>query len=115
MSEQESIKGKLRKVDLQGKTLNEWAKDYISENYAVFAAPSVYNSWLEMLLSVFYKQFYLFNNEVLFEFVEKEEIDPNYFCFIEDNNDGTYSFYANYYNGGTCLEECLDDEFAKIF
>lgn len=113
MSEQETVKGKLRKIDLQGKTLEEWAKDYIFANYAVFAMPSVYETWLEMLLSVFYKKFYIFNN-ILFEFIELEDIDDSYFCFVEDNKDGTYSFYASYYNGGTCLQECLDDEFTKI-
>lgn len=113
MSEQETVKGKLRKIDLQGKTLEEWAKDYILANYTIFAMPSIYKSWLEMLLSVFYKKFYIFN-DILFEFIELEDIDDSYFCFVEDNKDGTYSFYASYYNGGTCLQECLDDEFTKI-
>lgn len=45
MSEQETVKGKLRKIDLQGKTLEEWAKDYILANYTIFAMPSIYKSW----------------------------------------------------------------------
>ena len=114
MSEQETIKGKIKKVDLQGKTLEEWAKEYVCTNYTVLAIPSVYNSWLEILLNVFHERFYLYNNETLFEFIEKTEIDDSYFCFIEDNKDGTYSFYTSYYNGGTCLQECLDDKFKNI-
>ena len=47
---------------------------------------------------------------MLIEFIEHEEEDnPEDMNYIMQNEDGSYSFIAIFYDGGTYLEEVLSD------
>ena len=54
-------------------------------------------------------------NGIVYETIEEEELDPyGYFSKLKDNGDGTYDYFMTYYNGGTCLKECIEDELEKL-
>lgn len=52
---------------------------------------------------------YVVLNETLYR-IEKEELGDDYFCSLKRNKDGSIDFYTQFYNGGTYLNEMLEDE-----
>ena len=56
-------------------------------------------------------KFYVVNGNV-YETIEDKKVDDA--SFLKDNGDGTYDYFMEFYNGGTCLEECLEYELEKI-
>lgn len=56
-------------------------------------------------------KFYVVNGNI-YETIEDKEVDDA--SFLKDNGDGTYDYFMEFYNGGTCLEECLEHELEKI-
>ena len=59
------------------------------------------------------KIFYI--NENFYKVLEIEEIDPNYEVQVLNKNlDDTYTFEMKYYNGGTCLEEMIQESLEKL-
>ena len=54
-------------------------------------------------------------NDVLWEIIEdKEEEDTQDISILTPNNDGTYSYIMQFYNGGTCLNEMLEDSIKNL-
>lgn len=54
-------------------------------------------------------------NGIVYETIEEEELDPyDDFSKLKDNGDGTYDYFMTFYNGGTCLKECIEDELEKL-
>lgn len=56
---------------------------------------------------------YVILNDVLYSITD-HNIDNDYYCILNENEDGSYNYYTHFYNGGTCLEECLEDELNKV-
>ena len=59
---------------------------------------------------------YIIIRNCLYEWLEHkckydEEDD---FCFLIENQDKTISIHAQFYNGGTCLDEVLNDEWDEL-
>jgi uncharacterized protein with von Willebrand factor type A (vWA) domain len=53
-------------------------------------------------------------NTMLVEFIEHRELDEyEDIEYYKKNIDGTIDFAVEYYNGGTCLEECLEEMVGK--
>ena len=51
----------------------------------------------------------------LWEIIEdNEEEDTEDISILTPNNDGTYSYIMQFYNGGTCLSEMLEDGIKNI-
>jgi hypothetical protein len=45
----------------------------------------------------------------------KSEIDADDGIYqLTPNEDGTLSFTMRFYNGGTCLSECIEEELLKL-
>jgi len=58
------------------------------------------------------KLFYI--NENFYKVLEIEDVDPDYeLQVLIKNSDGTYTFEMKYYNGGTCLEEMIQESLEK--
>lgn len=57
-------------------------------------------------------KFYVIKGNI-YETIEDKRIDDDA-SFLKDNGDGTYDYFMEFYNGGTCLEECLEYELEKI-
>ena len=60
------------------------------------------------------KYIYLRKTNQLFEFVEHSEPEYETIAYGMTNPDGTISFIAQFYDGGTCLNEVLEDIIVKI-
>lgn len=69
--------------------------------------PSYYDSYQEMLLDDFYKQ-YAIHEDALYS-VNIKEIDPDDNIFIANiKADGSFDFEVKYYNGGYSFNEAID-------
>lgn len=110
MSEQETKCGRIKEVDLQGKSIEEWCENYCKERGR---CKSDWETWTEFLFDIDYEKYLIVDNR-LFEIIEIESLDNSYYTRIDKQNNNTYTFYSTYYNGGTCLTECLEDELKLI-
>lgn len=110
MSCYEAHRGVLKKVDtdnirqyLFSLTNNKTAFD---EDYDI--DEFIYNNSLENK--------YIVLNNSLYEWLEhkcKYDEEDN-FCDLKENQDKTISIHVQFYNGGTCLNEVLNDELDKL-
>lgn len=57
-------------------------------------------------------KFYVVKGNI-YETIEDKEIDEDA-SFLKDNGDGTYDYFMEFYNGGTCLSECVEYELEKL-
>ena len=57
-------------------------------------------------------KFYVVKGNV-YETIEDKEVDDDA-SFFKDNGDGTYDYFMEFYNGGTCLSECIEYELEKL-
>lgn len=112
MSEVETHFGKLRKVETS-LTVENWCN-----NQCILAGIkeiSPYNStWQEELLTEFGRKFFIVNGEI-WESVEHIEVDSGGDIDVMiPNEDGTITFVMQFYNGGTCLGECIEYGLKKL-
>lgn len=56
-------------------------------------------------------KFYVANGNV-YETIEDREVDD--LCFLNDNGDGTYDYFMEFYNDGVCLRDCIEYELEKL-
>ena len=62
-----------------------------------------------------YKKLDVGNQSYLIEMLEHKEFgEDEYPLEVSKNEDGTFDFIAQFYNGGTCLEECLEEELERL-
>ena len=57
-------------------------------------------------------KFYIVKGNI-YETIEDKEVDDDA-SFLKDNGDGTYDYFMEFYNGGTCLGECIEYELEKL-
>ena len=65
-------------------------------------------TWEEFFFDIYWDKYFIVNDE-LYQILEVEDIDSCYYVQVDKQDDDTYSFYATYYDGGTCLTECLEE------
>lgn len=100
MSEQETYIGKFKKVSSNPE---EFAKTYLT----IVENLSSEEATLETLLDR-YSRFFVANG-ILYELVTLQELeDPDQTIFNKES-ENVWSFYTSFYNGGTCLEEQLEN------
>lgn len=113
MSEQKTITGKLKEVDLQGKTAEEWAKEYCKVHYNIEKLDEYTESWIQQLMNETDK--FIHAKGHIFEIVEFEDISDEDYCVISRQpTDGTYTFCTSFYNGDTHLGEMLEETLNDI-
>lgn len=104
MSTQETYKGTLTPVDLDGLTVAQ----KIQEILGTTELPFLTETWVEALEEGENDYFYDANAEVLYH-LHKVELDEEDFISMESHDDGSYSFVTSFYNGGTQLSEMLQE------
>lgn len=110
MSEQQTKRGKFKEIDLQGKTIEEYCKEYcISRG----EEKDDNETWREFFFDMHWEDFFVVNDR-LFQFIAVKNLDNSYYTQIDKEENGVYSFYSTYYDGGTCLTECLEYELEKM-
>lgn len=100
MSEQETYIGKFKKVSSNPE---EFARAYLINVEKL----SPEEASLETLLDK-HSRFFIANG-VLYEIIDLEELETSDQTIFHKENDGTWSFYTSFYNGGTYLREQLED------
>lgn len=113
MSEIERHVGRIKKVDLKGLSVDDFFKNKCEESGIEK------NQWHDSYKEAFCEQSdenpYIVNGEDIWEIIEDEEEDDyEELMILTPNNDGTLSFVAQYYNGGTYLEEMIENGLKKL-
>ena len=111
MSYTETHVGKLRKVET-GPNIEDWCQAYChTEGY--HELESYHENWTEQFREHFYDKFLVTENTV-YEIFDHIETDDGSIYHMQENPDGTYTFVMQFYNGGTCLSECLEEGLEKV-
>lgn len=114
MSEMEHHVGKLKKVDLQGQTVEEFAEKLFIER-GTAERPSYNSTWLEYLLEEYYEEYFI-HGEDLYQAIEhKEQDEYDDINEYQLNEDGTISFVTKFYNGGASLSEMIGKGLSELF
>lgn len=113
MSEVERHIGKIKPIDLKGMDSEEYCKKKC-EDLGIADKIKWYNSFEETLLSEHHGKPIVKVNGEFWEVIEdKEEEDYNDISILRPNNDGTFDFIFQFYNGGTCFEEMVHEAIEK--
>jgi hypothetical protein len=114
MSQSELHFGKLKKVEMkEPQTLEDFYQEKLKEKGITEFNPA-HDDWEEAFLDEYWEKYIVVNNNV-FEIYDHEERDDSDDIYdIKPNGDGTYSFIMKFYNGGTYLTECLEEELSKV-
>ena len=114
MSRTETHFGKIKKIELQNKTIEQFFQEKCIEN-SIFKIDKGYNTWKETYFdNISYEKYFIVNN-VVWEAIEHTEIDEgDDISIITPNADGTLSFIMQFYNGGTCLSEIIEEGLKNI-
>lgn len=112
MSEQRTYIGKLWELDLENKTPEEYAEQYM-RNIGKTELPMYHDSWLEYIIDYEDDKFIKINGK-LYKLSVGNNIDDSCFCVIHKESDGSFSFATSFYDGGTYLQEMLENEFERM-
>lgn len=107
MSYNETHFGKLRKVDIQSKTKEEWAKEKLETSFLKGSIKIPMSNYLFHLLSL--RSNYIYLNSEVYELIDHYSTNDEYFNEIVKEPDGTFRFFCSFYNGGTYLNEVLEE------
>lgn len=67
-----------------------------------------YDSYLEALNDYYsFTDEYIIINNKLYQYLEKQHLDNDYFFKLDKLSDDTFEFTTRFYNGGTSLDEIL--------
>lgn len=117
--------GTLREVTLsEGMTPEDWYKKQCLDNNieedCVGPNSNQYNSWREAYMDNIGWDFpdstkHIIVNDRIYEMTDHIKLDEcEDLCKFWKNADGTISFAAEFYNGGTCLSELVECELEKF-
>lgn len=103
--------GKLRKV--KGiSNIEQWCQTLCSSK-GLFELKSYYRDWADMAKDHFGDEYLITDTEV-YEKFDNVEVEDDYVYHIQENPDGTLSYVMRFYNGGTCLSECLEESIEEL-
>lgn len=123
MSRTEKHIGKLVEVDFDrnGTTPEHFYKmlceyhDYNSLTVAKYREPYTYKSWEEMYWEELWDKDNLYRaNGKIYKLVEHTELEDDDIFKFWKNADGSISFVAEFYNGGTCLSEIIEEGIREV-
>lgn len=98
--------GTVKKVDTQGLTIEEWCQREC-EKLGVTELTYGNSNYLEVLADITKYNRFLKIKDKLYEITDAEYEDDDIYEMYP-NEDGSYSYVMRFYNGGTCLSECLE-------
>lgn len=122
MSYTEKHIGRLVEVDFDknGTTPEHFYKmlceyhDYNSLTVTKYRNPYTYKSWEELYWEELWDEDSLYRIDgKVYKLVDHVELEDDMFLFNK-NSDGSISFAVEFYNGGTCLREVLEDGVKRI-
>lgn len=111
MSCYETHKGILRKVDTEGKSIQEFLRNISLGEHEEFQFDEDYDI-NDILYDLDLDDEYVYINDTLYKWYyhsQKFDEEEN-FCEVTPLEDGSIKIFAQFYNGGCCLEELLEDK-----
>ena len=112
MSYTETHVGKLRKVDLGELTKEQWFESKCKE-HDITEISSYNDTWEDEFWGKFYRKYFIYNDEI-WEAFDHTKSDDEYMAVMIPQPDGTIIFAMQFYNGGTCLSEMIEDGLKKL-
>jgi len=115
MSYYEHYRGTLTKVErLENESLEDQCKRLLEEKMLQeVILPEYYDSYAEMLIDEFYKEYYTYNGILYSMYRESIDSDGDIFNANEGEN-GTINFEVRYYNGGCGFNEAIEEAIKNI-
>lgn len=120
MSKVELHRGTLLKVNRKGLSVEDWIERWVI-NYLTTHQEDYYSKHINDQGFSFLNAFYDLSWNIGFVVTNKEiyrvidhQLDDDFICNIQENADGTYSYITQFYNGGACLTEVLENELKNI-
>ena len=112
MSEMEFHRGILREVErLHGEDLEDLCKRLCKEQN-ISEPLDADDNYEDNLLNKSMRE-YVSVNERLFKMVEHKHFEEDNFIITKLDN-GDYLFSGGFYNGGTCLSECIEENLGAL-
>ena len=113
MSQNESHFGKLRKVELPEKlNIEDWCKEKC-QTKGIIKISSYNKSWEDQFRDHFYEKYFI-SNGTIWEVFDHIEGENGYADIMIPNEDGTITFFMEFYNGGTCLSEMIEEGLERL-
>lgn len=112
MSEMVHYGGKLTRIDrLPNETLEQQCKRILElrENCSYAELNNEYESYVDMLLDMYYQQYVIYNNDLYS--VKRKSMDVHDDIFQMIPADYGFVFEVKYYNGGCSFIEAIDNAF----
>lgn len=115
MSQMEYHIGKLKLLPkIEHETLQEQCKRIYLEHSDPLPEDETNDDWVDILLySSNTFSYYMIHNDNLYWIFDHNQIDE-YDCNINPLGNDIYEFRMGFYNGGTCLEECIGYELDNL-
>jgi hypothetical protein len=109
MSSTEVHYGKIKKVNLRGMSVEEWCEKKCQK--ASIEKPEWIESWIDAFRysEELYDKYHIYKNMEVYKKIDCIETSDEDISVMYSNRDGSYTFFTQFYNGGTCLEEVLDN------
>lgn len=112
MSEMEFHRGILREVfQLPGEDLENLCKRLCRENN-ISEPLDADDNYEDNLLNKSIEEYFSVNGK-LFKMIEHDKIEEDDFIITKSDN-GDYLFSGGFYNGGTCLSECIEENLGAL-
>lgn len=120
MSEVELHTGFLIEVNTRGLTVEEWIKRWV-DNYLDTNKCSYYSdhrgdpdfNYTDAFYDLTYYNPYIITRNKIFKVYDHLQ-ESDFICDINKNDNGEYTYIAQFYNGGTCLTEVLGNKLKSI-
>ena len=106
MSEQETIKGKIRRIFVGTKEEMEMFAQDLCEKNGYYYEETYFETYVECLEEEGYREYIITDNDI-YEVVETKNFEYNDTFDASENPDGTISFVLSYYNGGCSFGEAI--------
>lgn len=106
MSEVELHTGKVWKVDISPLTVEEWCEQQCRERG--IEKYSFHDSYKEAFLDEGVEDYVIVDDEI-YQYDNTCRNDYDGIDYLNRNEDGSYFYITEFYNGGTCLSERLEE------
>lgn len=120
MSEVELHTGILREVDTRGLTVSDWIKrwvnNHLDNNYEGYYSRHRNDpdfDYKGAFYTFTWHNPYIITRDKIFKVYDHLQ-ESDFICNISKLPNGDYTYTAQFYNGGTCLTEVLENELKSI-
>ena len=113
MSQDEFHRGKLRKIDLKNKSIEDFFKEKCIEN-GIVELDKWTKDWYSMYRGNVDNLEYFSNRKSVYQLYNHKQFEDFDIQELSKLENGDYEFIVNFYNGGTCLGEIIEEFVNKL-